>query len=97
MVQRRQGAPKQAKVLEGAMAEKLQDHLAYPPRTFRADRAAAYLSMSTSTFLKLVGEGIMPRMWDRLELESALENLKEQQGARHGNPIEAHYGINGEQ
>ena len=36
-------------------------------------------------------------MWDRFELESALENLKEQQGARHGNPIEAHYGINGEQ
>jgi hypothetical protein len=87
------------------MREKLQDHFAYPPRTFRADRAAAYFSMSTSTFLKLVGEGIMPRgikvqgmtMWDRFELESALENLKEQQGARHGNPIEAHYGINGEQ
>ena len=56
------------------MSEKLQDHLAYPPRAFRADRAAAYLSMSTSTFLKLVEEGAMPKgikvhgmtMWDRL-------------------------------
>lgn len=82
-------------------AEKLQDHLAYPPRAFRAERAAAYLSMSTSTFLKLVEEGTMPKgikvrgmtMWDRLELDAALENLKEREGARRSNPIEEHYGI----
>jgi predicted DNA-binding transcriptional regulator AlpA len=59
------------------------------------------LSMSTSTFLKLVEEGTMPKgikvhgmtMWDRLELDVALENLKEQKGARRRNPIEEHYGI----
>ena len=86
------------------MIEKLQDSLAYPPRTFRADRAAAYLSMSTSTFLKLVAEGLMPRgikckgmtMWDRLDLDAALENLKEPEGARPGNPLEQHYGIGSE-
>lgn len=84
--------------------EKLQDHLAYPPRTFRAERAAAYLSMGTSTFLKLVEEGIMPKgikvhgmtMWDRLELDAALENLKEQEGTRRRNPIEEHYGVDGD-
>ena len=83
--------------------EKLQDHLAYPPRVFRADRAAAYLSMATSTFLKLVEEGTLPRgfrvhgmtMWDRLELDAALENLKEREGARR-NPIEEHFGVNGD-
>jgi predicted DNA-binding transcriptional regulator AlpA len=83
--------------------EKLQDHLAYPPRAFRADRAAAYLSMSTSTFLKLVAEGLMPRgfkckdmrLWDRHELDAAVENLKEQAGDRR-NPIEEHYGISSE-
>lgn len=84
--------------------EKLQDHLAYPPRTFRADRAAAYLSMATSTFLKLVDEGVMPKgikvhgmtMWDRFELDAALDNLKEQEGDRWRNPIEQHYGVNGD-
>ena len=84
--------------------EKLQDHLAYPPRAFRADRAAAYLSMATSTFLKLVEEGTMPKgikvhgmtMWDRLELDAALENLKEQDGTRRRNQIEAHYGVSGD-
>lgn len=84
------------------MSEKLQDHLAYPPRAFRADRAAAYLSMSTSTFLKLVEEGAMPKgikvhgmtMWDRLELDAALDNLKERERDRRHNPIEQHYGVN---
>lgn len=85
-------------------SEKLQDCLAYPPRAFRADRAAAYLSMSTSTFLKLVAEGLMPMgikckgmtMWDRLDLDAAWENLKEREDTRRGNPIEEHYGISGE-
>src|SRR5262249_19361714 len=71
-----------------AMAEKIKhvaDSLAYPPRALRADRAAAYLSMSTSTFLKLVQEGDLPApirkngivSWDRLELDAAYENWKE--------------------
>lgn len=76
--------------------EKLQDHFAYPPRTFRAERAAAYLSMSTSCFLKLVDEAVMPKpvkikgmtMWDRHDLDGALENLKEQKDAWRSNLIE---------
>jgi len=63
--------------------EKLSDTLAYPPRGMRADRAAAYLGMSTSTFLRLVGT-VLPKgvevggmtIWDRLELDAAFENLK---------------------
>src|SRR6266704_689160 len=39
-------------------APKLADSLAYPPRGMRADRAAAYLGMSTSTFLRLVGHSM---------------------------------------
>ena len=62
---------------------KLADTLAYPPRGMRADRAAAYLGMSTSAFLRLVGIS-MPHgvpvggmtIWDRLELDAAFENLK---------------------
>jgi predicted DNA-binding transcriptional regulator AlpA len=64
-------------------ASKLADHLAYPPRGMRADRAAAYLGMSTSSFLRLVGT-VLPKgvpiggmtIWDRLELDAAFENLK---------------------
>jgi predicted DNA-binding transcriptional regulator AlpA len=64
--------------------DKLQDHLAYPPRAFRADRAAAYLAMSQSKFLALVEEGRMPppvpidgmMCWDRLELDGAFEDFK---------------------
>ena len=41
--------------------EKLQDHLAYPPRLLRADRAAAYLDMGERTFLRLVSEGKLPK------------------------------------
>jgi predicted DNA-binding transcriptional regulator AlpA len=84
-----------------AMTEKLQDSLAYPPRAMRAERAAAYLPISPSCSLKLVSEGMMPShirikgmtMWDRLELDAALEDLKEREASR-GNPIETHYGIN---
>ena len=76
--------------------EKLQDHLGLSAARFRADRAAAYLSMSTSTFLNLVEEGAMPKgikvhgmtMWDRLELDAALDNLKERERDRRRNPID---------
>lgn len=81
-------------------AEKLQDHLAYPPRAMRADRAAAYLDISKSKFLELVGQGRLPRpvkidgitSWDRFELDAAYESMKEQEQQRL-NPIEEHYGI----
>jgi predicted DNA-binding transcriptional regulator AlpA len=65
-------------------ASKLADSLAYPPRAMRADRAAAYLSMSQSTFLRLVEEKLLPEpvkikgmvSWDRLELDAAYEDFK---------------------
>ena len=63
---------------------KLADTLAYPPRAMRADRAAAYLGMSQSAFLRLVEEKLMPApvkikgmtTWDRLELDAAYDNFK---------------------
>jgi predicted DNA-binding transcriptional regulator AlpA len=63
---------------------KFADGLAYPPRAMRADRAAAYLDMSSSSFLKLVDEGVLPAgvrikgmvVWDRYELDAAFENIK---------------------
>lgn len=83
------------------VTEKLQDHLAYPPRAFRAERAAAYLAMSTSTFLKLVEDGVMPAgvkvsgmtMWDRLELDAAFENLKTEAAARRRNTVDMVLGL----
>ena len=65
------------------MNEKLHDHLAYPPRAMRADRAAAYLSISRSKFLALVEQGKLPKpvhidslaLWDRLALELAFEQM----------------------
>jgi predicted DNA-binding transcriptional regulator AlpA len=65
-------------------AKRLADDLAYPPRGMRADRAAAYLGMSTSSFLRLVDAGLLPKgvpvggmiIWDRLDLDAAFENLK---------------------
>lgn len=84
-------------------SEKLQDNFAYPPRLLRADRAAAYLDMSPSKFLDLVSRGRLPKpvridrmtSWDRRELDSAVEDLKEHESA--SNPIEQHYGISGDE
>jgi predicted DNA-binding transcriptional regulator AlpA len=53
----------------------------------RAERAAAYLAMSESTFLRLVAERTLPKpikiggmvLWDRLDLDSAFDNLKAEQ------------------
>jgi excisionase family DNA binding protein len=67
------------------LMNKLQDGLAYPPRAMRADRAAAYLSVSRSTFLQWVNDGVMPQptrigdvvLWDRLALDIAFEQLTE--------------------
>ena|SRR5580765_4848015 len=87
----------QAKTNEGGpMTEKLGDHLAYPPRALRAERAAAYLSMSTSQFLKLVDEGKLPKpkrlggivFWDRVKLDEFVEYFEGDDGAESGNPFE---------
>jgi predicted DNA-binding transcriptional regulator AlpA len=50
----------------------------------RADRAAAYLDISPSSFLQLVADGVLPKpvrirgmvTWDRCDLDSAYEDLK---------------------
>jgi predicted DNA-binding transcriptional regulator AlpA len=83
------------------MTEKLSDRIAYPPRAFRAARAAAYLAMGKSKFLELVDEGRLPQpvridgitTWDRLELDAAYERMKQEETETRHNPIEEHYGI----
>lgn len=65
------------------MAERLQDQLAYPPRGLRAERAAAYVGVSKTTFLELVEDGVMPKpiklrgcmVWDRLKIDAAIESM----------------------
>jgi predicted DNA-binding transcriptional regulator AlpA len=69
-------------------ADRLQDHFGYPPRAMRAQRAAAYLDLSPSTFLRLVDEGLLPPptkvrgvvSWDRLDLDAAYEDWKAASG-----------------
>ena len=43
-------------------ADKLQDHLGYPPRGMDAERAAAYLGLGRTKFLELVENGRMPNL-----------------------------------
>ena len=55
------------------------------PRGLRADNAAAYLGMSKTKFLELVGQGLIPtafdiggvKIWDRLDLDAVIEAAKE--------------------
>jgi predicted DNA-binding transcriptional regulator AlpA len=78
------------------MTKRLQDELAYPPRAMRADRAAAYLSMSRSAFLELVDAGTLPKptrvggmvLWDRLALDIAFEELAAVEGEGHPNSFD---------
>lgn len=79
-------------------ARKLADSFAYPPRAMRADRAAAYLSMSTSTFLALVDEGRLPKpkrlkgivFWDRVALDHFVEHYE---GEEERNTVDEMLGI----
>ena len=81
--------------------EKLQDRLAYPPRWMRADRAAAWADMSKSKFLELVCQGKLPKpikidgmtMWDRLELDTALEQFKTVEVSDRQNTVDMVLGI----
>jgi predicted DNA-binding transcriptional regulator AlpA len=67
------------------MIGKLQDHIAYPPRGLRVERAAAYVGVSKTVFLEMVAEGTMPppkrlrghdvAVWDRVQLDSAFDDL----------------------
>lgn len=62
---------------------RFQDSVGYPPRYMRAERAAAYLDISRSKFLELVGARRLPkpkavdgiRVWDRLALETAMDDF----------------------
>ena len=65
---------------------KLQDALSYPPRLLRADRAATYLGMGTSTFLRMVSEGVLPKpkrikgvvAWDRFALDACVDSIDDE-------------------
>jgi predicted DNA-binding transcriptional regulator AlpA len=65
---------------------KLQDALSYSPRLLRADRAAAYLGMGTSTFLRMVSEGVLPKpkhikgvvVWDRFALDAYVDGIDDE-------------------
>jgi len=63
----------------------------YPPRGMDAERAAAYVGLGRSKFLEMVEQGRMPKpvsiehglpRWDRLELDSAFEDLKTKKSRR---------------
>jgi excisionase family DNA binding protein len=68
---------------------------AWLPRAMRAEQAAEYLSMSRSMWLKLVAEGKMPpgikvgsmTLWDRLDVDSAFEDLKQGDGEPGENTV----------
>jgi predicted DNA-binding transcriptional regulator AlpA len=72
---------------------KLADQFAYPPRAMRADRAAAYLSMSKNSFLRLVADGVLPKgkklggivFWDRAALDAFVENFEGEEGSAPSN------------
>jgi excisionase family DNA binding protein len=69
------------------MGSRLANTLAYPPRALRADRAAAYLDISTPTFLRLVEQGRLPAgrklagitFWDRVALDDFVERYEGEQ------------------
>ena len=79
----------------------LQDALTYPPRLLRADRAAAYLAMSQSTFLDLVKRGVLPKpvklrgiiAWDRLKLDGAVDAFADERPSSSKNTMDAAMGI----
>ena len=80
---------------------RLSDSLAYPPRMMRAERAAGYLGMSTSQFLKMVHDQEMPQpikvhsmsIWDRLDLDAAVDDLKAKQNRSERNMVDVLLGI----
>ena len=69
---------------------------AYPPHAMRVEQAAAYLSMSRASFLRLVEDGVMPvpvrvkgmTMWDRYDLDAAFDDLKRGDGEPSTNTVQ---------
>jgi len=81
--------------------EKPAKNMGLPPRMMRVETAAYYLSMSTRSFLRLVESRELPgpikirglALWDRAELDDAMENLKEKRRAEHFNTARARAGL----
>lgn len=81
--------------------EKPPKNMGFTPRLMRVDAAAFYLAMSTRSFLRLVESRDMPApikirgmaLWDRTELDDALENLKEKRRRENINPAYVLMGI----
>ena len=79
----------------------LQDALTYPPRLLRADRAAAYLAMSQTSFLEMVKRGVLPKpiklrgivAWDRLKLDSAVDSFADERPLSPRALVDAAMGI----
>jgi predicted DNA-binding transcriptional regulator AlpA len=73
------------------MAQKLADQLSYPPRAMRLETAAAYLSISPSSFLRMVEVGDLPpatkkggiALWDRLDLDASFQDWKDAQASEN--------------
>jgi hypothetical protein len=61
------------------------DRINYPPRGMRSDGAAVYLGMSEASFFRLIEDKLMPegmtvrgmKIWDRYDLDTAFDNLKD--------------------
>jgi predicted DNA-binding transcriptional regulator AlpA len=74
----------------GRPAKPSRVNTAYAPIGMRLERAASYLDISTSTFLRLIETRDLPPgitkggmvIWDRYELEAAFENWKTQRKVR---------------
>jgi predicted DNA-binding transcriptional regulator AlpA len=75
--------------------------LHFAPRAMRLEHAAAYLSMSQSSFLRLIEERAMPAptkikgmtVWDRHDLDDAFEELKRGGARKSRNTIDELLGI----
>ena len=71
--------------MRNGRAEKLQDLQGYPPRLMSLERAAAYIGFGPTKFKELVNDSKMPQAldidgsprWDRIELDAAVEDLKD--------------------
>lgn len=73
----------------------------FSPRAMRLPQAAYYLSMSETSFLRLVDDKQMPRpvkikgmtVWDRLDLDAAFDDIKLGSARKSRNSMHALLGI----
>jgi excisionase family DNA binding protein len=75
---------------------KLSDSLAYPPRGMSREEAARYVGVGTTKFDEMIADGRMPkpkaingrRVWDRLKLDSAFDELPGDDDGSAENPAD---------